>query len=160
LEIRKPLIASQRHARPYQLDDPERPRARQESIDAGKEAASRETEREDLAAALERVHQHHETDGEDTVDGYEHGSIPHTGGLVSNVATVVLPHPLKLDRSPGAPLRGLRSCLGEVRDVSFSSLTPRTTSDLNKAGSGVLSTTSTPSTAAACGTQRGIKSVR
>lgn len=55
-------------AGPDQLHNAERPRARQESVDAGQNTATREGKHEPAGSSLKCVHDHHERDRADAVD--------------------------------------------------------------------------------------------
>jgi hypothetical protein len=61
------------NASPDELDDPERPGARQEAVDARQNAASREAEYEPPAPILEGIHRHHERERDDSEGGDSQG---------------------------------------------------------------------------------------
>jgi hypothetical protein len=61
--------ATQRDARPDQLDNTERPRPREKPIGAGQDASESEEEDELSASSLQGIHGHHERNGTNPVDG-------------------------------------------------------------------------------------------
>ena len=56
---------------PDRLDDAKWPSSREKAIDAGKEAADGKGQDERPATSLERVHEQHEAEGQDAIDGNE-----------------------------------------------------------------------------------------
>src|SRR4030081_1045838 len=69
----------QRDDGPHDLDETERPCARQESVAAREQTAGCKGQHESIAPALHGVHQHHETDRNDAIQRYPHGeSAPDT----------------------------------------------------------------------------------
>src|SRR5262249_7340821 len=62
-------IAAHRNAGPDELDDSERPGAGEEAVGAREDTAEREAEDVAPTATFERVHDHHERDGADAVEG-------------------------------------------------------------------------------------------
>lgn len=76
------LIASERHSGPHELDDPERPGSPPGIRRRWRVRTPPEPEGEDLAATFERVHQHHEAEGENPVDGQQHEADPISPNLM------------------------------------------------------------------------------
>src|SRR6266446_5136733 len=63
------LVATEGDRRPDGLDDAERPGTAEEAVDAGQDATDSERSDVTATAGFERVHRHHERQGDNAVHG-------------------------------------------------------------------------------------------